>query len=301
MFAIGGFPECGDVGCVWMVTITEVRGRVHVNGSVLKQAREQVNETAAGPSRTAPTRINFRSNIAGIVKLVTTSPLRAGHFEQLKRTPFWIMVEAIRINKLNHNEFRKYDEAILKIIRTYDAQCDTFNIAGNFVQLCRSDVRLLFGIQCGTKHIDLCPCKRPTSDFIQRRSLNTVRIMSKLVKTLFEEAVVGRRRVDEEDAAKLLTLYMCGKMFFANSGEMISWAFVRYIDDLNTVRSYDWTGAILQMFMGSIKDFHQTLETVTGCVVALLYWICEHSTLVKPETESMFPRFMKWDIGALVT
>ncbi|CAL5361483.1 unnamed protein product [Camellia sinensis] len=266
-----------------------------------QQAREQVNETAAGPSRTVPTRINFRSNIAGIVKLVTTSPLRAGHFEQLKRTPFWIMVEAIRINKLNHNEFRKYDEAILKIMRTYDAQCDAFNIAGNFVQHCRNDVRLLFGIQCGTKHIDLSSCQRPTLDFIQRRSLNTMRITSKLVKTLFEEAVARRRRVDEEDAAKLLTLYMCGKMFFANSGETISWAFVRYIDDLNTVRSYDWTGAILQMFMGSIKDFHQTPEKVTGCVVALLYWICEHSTLVKPETESMFPRFMKWDIGALVT
>ncbi|KAL7199297.1 hypothetical protein ACSBR2_021562 [Camellia fascicularis] len=132
------------------------------------------------------------------------------------------MVEAIQIKKLNHNEFRKYDKAILKIIRTYDAQCDAFNIAGNSVKLCKSDVRLLFGIQCGTKHIDLSPCQRPTLDFIQRRSHNTVRITSKLVKTLFEEAVAGRRRVDEEDAAKLLTLYMCGKMFFANSEETIS-------------------------------------------------------------------------------
>ncbi|GMP47069.1 hypothetical protein CsSME_00014996 [Camellia sinensis var. sinensis] len=55
------------------------------------------------------------------------------------------------------------------------------------------------------------------------------------------------------------------------------------------------------MLMGSIKDFHYTPDKVTGCVVALLYWICEHSMLVKPETESMFPRFMRWDIGALVT
>lgn len=235
-----------------------------------QDARQPVSKTVAGPSRAAPTRINFRSNIAGIVKLVTTTPLRAGHFEQLKRTPFWIMVEAIRINKLNHKDFRKYDDAILKIIRMYDARSDSFNIGGNSVKMYKSDLRLLFGIQCGTKHIDLSPCQRPTSDFIQRRSQNTARITSKLVKSLFEEAVAGRRRVDEEDAAKLLTLYMCGKMFFANSGETISWAFVRYIDDLRTVRLYDWTGAILQMLMGSIKDFHQTPEKVTGCVVALL-------------------------------
>ncbi|KAL7186579.1 hypothetical protein ACSBR2_028332 [Camellia fascicularis] len=155
------------------------------------------------------------------------------------------MIEAIRINKLNHNEFKKYDEAILKIIQTYDAHCDAFNIGGNFLKLYRSDIRLLFGIQCGTKHIDLSPSQRPTSYFVQRRSHNTVRITSKLVKTLFEKAVARRRRVDEEDAAKLLTLYMCGKMFFANSRETISWAFVRYIDDLKTIRRYDWTGAIL--------------------------------------------------------
>ncbi|KAL7262996.1 hypothetical protein ACSBR1_001208 [Camellia fascicularis] len=183
------------------------------------------------------------------------------------------MIEAIRINKLNHNEFRKFDEAILKIIRMYDAHCDAFNIGGNFVKLCRSDIRLLFGIQCGTRHIDLSSCQRPTLNFIQRSSHNTVRITSKLVKTLFEEAMAGQRRVDKEDVAKLLTLYMCGKMFFANSGKTISWAFVRYIDDLKTVRAYDWTGAILQMLTGSIKDFHHTPEKVTGCVVALLVCI----------------------------
>lgn len=76
---------------------------------------------------------------------------------------------------------------------------------------------------------------------------------------------------------------------------------MRYIDDLKTIRAYGWTGAILQTLMGSIKGFYHTLEKVTGCVVALLYWICEHSTIVKPETENMFPRFLKWDIGALVS
>lgn len=65
---------------------------------------------------------------------------------------------------------------------------------------------------------------------------------------------------------------------------------MRYIDDLKTIRAYGWTGAILQTLMGSIKDFYHTLEKVTGCVVALL-----------PETENMFPRFLKWDIGALVS
>lgn len=166
--------------------------------------------------------ISVQTLWASYVKLVTISPLRGGHFEQLKRTPFWIMIEAIRINKLNHNDFRKFDEAILKIIRTHDKYCDAFNIGRDLVKLYRSDIRLLFGIQCGTRHLDLSPCQRPTSDFIQWRSNNTIRITSKLVKTLFKEAVCRQNRLDEEDAAKLLTLYVCGKLFFTNSGETIS-------------------------------------------------------------------------------
>ncbi|GMP23718.1 hypothetical protein CsSME_00001216 [Camellia sinensis var. sinensis] len=93
---------------------------------------------------------------------------------------------------------------------------------------------------------------------------------------------------------------MCGKLFFSNSGETISWAFVRYMNDLSTVRMYDWTGAILTTVMASIKEFHRTPGKVTGCVVALLYWLCEHSNIVEPQTDNMFLRFLKWDIGALM-
>ncbi|KAI7987211.1 hypothetical protein LOK49_LG13G01511 [Camellia lanceoleosa] len=37
------------------------------------------------------------------------------------------------------------------------------------------------------------------------------------------------------------------------------------------------------------------------CLMCVKYWICEHSTIVKPETENIFPKFLKWDIGALVS
>ncbi|CAL5339426.1 unnamed protein product [Camellia sinensis] len=148
--------------------------------------------------------------------------------------------------------------------------------------------------------MDLSPGQRPASDFIQRRCSKTSRITSKLVKTLFLEAVSGHSKQDEEDAAKLLALYICGKLFFANSGETISWTFVQYLNNLNTVRMYDWTGAILSTLMGSVKEFHKTPGKVTGCVVALLYWLCEHSTIVEPDTENMFPRFLKWGIGTLL-
>ncbi|GMP79170.1 hypothetical protein CsSME_00034825 [Camellia sinensis var. sinensis] len=31
-----------------------------------------------------------------------------------------------------------------------------------------------------------------------------------------------------------------------------------------------------------------------------MYWFCEHSNIVEPQTDNMFPRFVKWDIGVLL-
>ncbi|KAI7982186.1 hypothetical protein LOK49_LG15G02248 [Camellia lanceoleosa] len=58
---------------------------------------------------------------------------------------------------------------------------------GSSVKLRSSDIRLIFGLQCGKSCIDLLPGQRPVSDFIQCRCRDTSRITSKLVKTLFLE------------------------------------------------------------------------------------------------------------------
>ncbi|CAL5409358.1 unnamed protein product [Camellia sinensis] len=281
---------------------------VKMQGRILFKQSKRVNnavgrkvaEDIVAPPQQTHTRMNFRSNVAGIVKLVREANLRDAHLKQLRKTPFWIMIETIHMNNLNHNEFRKCDDLISKIIRSYNQRDNAFNIGGVSVKFGSSDIRLIFGLQCGKRRLDLSPGQRPVSDFIQRRCRDTSRLTLKLVKKLFLEALNGQKKQGEEDTAKLLGLYMCGKLFFSNSGETISWAFVRYMNDLSTVRMYDWIGAILTTLMASIKEFHRTPGKVTGCVVALLYWFCEHSNIVEPQTDNMFPRFLKWDIGALM-
>ncbi|KAI8019427.1 hypothetical protein LOK49_LG04G03757 [Camellia lanceoleosa] len=122
------------------------------------------------------------------------------------------MIEAIHVNKLNHNEFRKCDDLISKIIRTYDPHDNAFHIGGASVKFASSNVRLIFSLQCGKRRLDLSPGQRPVSDFIQCRCRDTLRLTSKLVKSLFFEAVKGRTKQDEEDVAKLLALCMYGKL-----------------------------------------------------------------------------------------
>ncbi|GMP62988.1 hypothetical protein CsSME_00024865 [Camellia sinensis var. sinensis] len=218
-------------------------------------------------------RLHFRSNMAGVVKMVYAIKLKDMHLVHLRKTPFWLLFEAILINQLDYNEFRKCDDLVVSIIRTYSVRAGMFVIGGRSVDFTDVDVRLLFGLQCGDAFLDFTPRSRPTSDFVQRRCGDVTRITTKLVRDLLVDA---------------------------SEGENVSWNFIRYVDNLDAMKLYDWTGAVHSMLMSSIRDFHRTPHKVTGCVIALLYWLCEHTSVVKANSAHMFPRFLKWNVNELL-
>ncbi|CAL5356437.1 unnamed protein product [Camellia sinensis] len=115
------------------------------------------------------------------------------------------------------------------------------------------------------------------------------------------EASLGDTSHDHEDTAKFLCLYVCGKLFFATFRETISWTLIRYVDNFDAMKLYDWGAAVRNMLMCSVRDFHRIPEKVTGCVVALTFWLCEHTNIVKPKYGHRFPRFLRWDAGELLS
>ncbi|KAI8021136.1 Protein MAINTENANCE OF MERISTEMS [Camellia lanceoleosa] len=244
--------------------------------------------------------LNYRPNIAGIVKIVSTSELTEAHCVHLRRTPFWFMFEAILENDLKSHDFRKCDELVFKLIQTYMPDTGCFHIGNGKLTLRDSDIRLIFGLQCGGQPLLMTPEPRPPSDFIQRRFGSESRISSKLVKTLFCDAVQGTSTRDVEEAVKLMTLYVCVKLFFSTSGESMSWTLIRIIDKLDSMKLYDWTDAIRSALQGSVKEFHRIPGKVTRCVVVLLYFLCERTTLVVVDRPGVFPRFLKWNVGTLL-
>ncbi|GMP33196.1 hypothetical protein CsSME_00006624 [Camellia sinensis var. sinensis] len=175
----------------------------------------------------------------------------------------------------------------------YVAETGYFQVRNNMLRLRDNDIRLIFGLQCGDQPLVMTAGPRPPSDFIQRRCGFVTRISSNLVKTLFLDTVRGTSAKDVEDAVKLLTLHVVVKLFFSASGESVSWMFIRIIDKLESMKLYNWTGAIWSTLPGLVKEFCRTHEKVTGCVVILLYFLCEHTTLVEANNPGVFPRFLK--------
>ncbi|KAI8029302.1 Pre-mRNA-splicing factor ATP-dependent RNA helicase DEAH1 [Camellia lanceoleosa] len=120
-----------------------------IEGHILFKQVKSLRSVPA-PIKDMKRRLNYRSNIAGIVKIVSTSSLTSAHHAHLMKTPLWLFLEAILVNDLNEHEFRKCNALVYKIIQTYDPNNDVFNI--RTLKLRDSDVRLVFGLQYGGNH-----------------------------------------------------------------------------------------------------------------------------------------------------
>ncbi|GMP26126.1 hypothetical protein CsSME_00002704 [Camellia sinensis var. sinensis] len=51
--------------------------------------------------------------------------------------------------------------------------------------------------------------------------------------------------------------------------------------------------------MGSLGQNYGKPGRVTGCVMLLMYWLCEHTTILQPRNPNAIPRCVKWDLTAL--
>lgn len=40
---------------------------------------------------------------------------------------------------------------------------------------------------------------------------------------------------------------------------------------------------------------------VVSCLFVVQFWLCEHTNIVKPKYGHRFPRFLRWDVGELLS
>ncbi|CAL5332610.1 unnamed protein product [Camellia sinensis] len=74
---------------------------------------------------------------------------------------------------------------------------------------------------------------------------------------------------------------------------------MKYLEDINKIKSYDWCDAAKQQLTKSIERNINQIDKVSGYVMVVLYWICEHTSTIKPNAKNAIPRFAKWNITCL--
>ncbi|GMQ11577.1 hypothetical protein CsSME_00054161 [Camellia sinensis var. sinensis] len=243
--------------------------------------------------------VNYRSNMTGLVKLMKTTKFTEAQLRCLRQTPFWNLFDALRNNQIDLDKCMKYDDVVVHILQMYQASEDAFYIGQKKMKIHNSDIKLIFGVDCGSKPMDITYGAKPKTGIVNRRCKNVSRLTSKWIQTLLTEALKGKKKDDNEEVARLVCMYACQKLFFSTSGETIGWGYYAHMVPLESMQEYDWAKQIRTMLTSSISQNDKNPAKVTGCVMLLMYWLCEHTTILQPHRPNAFPRCVKWDLTAL--
>ncbi|XP_058202837.1 uncharacterized protein LOC131317292 [Rhododendron vialii] len=127
---------------------------------------------------------------------------------------------------------------------------------------------------------------------------NTIKITRDDIFSIFG-ITGGSEKVSFNTLVRLLCAYLLHNLFFPD-GTTVKWIYLERVEDLERLRNYDWSGAILDELMTSIRQHHDDPRRVSRCVVVLLYWLCEHTNLVKPINTEESLGIIKWRTMDLV-
>ncbi|KAH7833202.1 hypothetical protein Vadar_004062 [Vaccinium darrowii] len=240
-----------------------------------------------------------RCSLLSIIRIVKETDLNDQHIASLKRTPFWLLFDAIISKKLQSDQCRKYDEVVLKIVQSYEEDTEAFTVGSKNIKFTSDHVRLVFGICCGNKEMTETKIKKESTALAKRLEIKESRLSTTTIERKIKELQKSMKQEDIDDVVRLLCLYLCVMLLFSNKANSVNWSYVHYMEDLEKVKEYDWASAVSKYLLESIHKNHRDISQLKGSSILLLYFLCEHTNLVEVKTANGVPRLLKWKISDL--
>ncbi|KAI8533483.1 hypothetical protein RHMOL_Rhmol10G0014400 [Rhododendron molle] len=231
-----------------------------------KRASTRTRTTRTQTQTQTQTNTKNRSNLQLTVTFLQDLSLRGDHLDLLKKTPFWLIIDAIISQKLDADKCIKSDTVLTKLLAAYNPKTDCFTIAGKNVKLTANHVKLIFGISCGTERFVAKLKTRDQVAFAKRHNIQqrlTTKAISDMLKELAQENKTNIE--DVQDVARLVCMFLIVKLFFPTSGITVSWKHVDAMEDLTQMKSYNWAAEIRDELIESIKKSQHSPKDVKGC------------------------------------
>ncbi|KAL7246192.1 hypothetical protein ACSBR2_001342 [Camellia fascicularis] len=99
--------------------------------------------------------VNYRSNMTGLVKLMKGTKFTDTQLSYLRQIPFWQLLNALRTGEIDLDKCMNYDDVVVHILQTYKASKDTIYVGKKKMNIHDNDIKLIFGVDCGTKPMDI--------------------------------------------------------------------------------------------------------------------------------------------------
>ncbi|KAF7124920.1 hypothetical protein RHSIM_Rhsim12G0117400 [Rhododendron simsii] len=234
-----------------------------------KEVEDQTEVEHTQTEQTQPASSN-QCNLQSICRVLKDTKLNDRHIASLKKTPFWLLFEAIMNRKLLSDNCRKYDEVVLRIIQSYEEESRSFIVGDRQLKLTMEHVKLIFGISCGEVQMMETNAKKESVTLAKRLKIKEPRLSAPAMKQKIKELTSTEKEQDVEDVVRLLCLYLCVTLFFSNQGTTVNWSYVQHMEGLEKAKQYDWAEAIRKYLLMSVHNNHKELKGLKGSTVLLL-------------------------------
>ncbi|KAL7214613.1 hypothetical protein ACSBR1_026912 [Camellia fascicularis] len=113
--------------------------------------------------------------MTGLVKFMKTTKFTEAQLICLQQTPFWNLLDALRNNQIDLDKCMKYDDVVVYVLQMYKASKDAFYIGEKKMNIHNSDIKLIFGVDCGSKPMDISYGAKPKTGIVNKICKNVSR------------------------------------------------------------------------------------------------------------------------------
>ncbi|CAL2276052.1 unnamed protein product [Prunus armeniaca] len=227
----------------------------------------------------------------------------------LQKTPFWSIIKAYIEGQLTKVECQKSNYQIIKLIRLYNPATKKFKFSeGNEHEITSNDVSDIFRLPNKGNKLPSTTTSTRTNLALEKKYFEKSKKITKTeIDRCLNTAIADDRKKNAMDVVRLLILELFITNLFCNSGATMAWTFLTMIDTLEAMNSYNWAQGVLDyMHYGldqAIKNKKDKTNqpSVSGCLVLILYWLCERTNLISPipGREDHKPAAVKWSLPEL--
>ncbi|CAL5325152.1 unnamed protein product [Camellia sinensis] len=164
----------------------------------------------------------------------------------------------------------KYDDVVAKILQTYQMDGETFKKSAKKLKLKSNDFKLIFGITYGQKKMNLSYGRKNEIDMVKRREITESRMTRTSITKLITQLLESNNNEDIENVVRLVCLLIYFLLLYLGTGTTIGWGFMKYMEDIDRMKFYDWCGAAKQQLTRSIASNMNQIDKVSRCVMVLL-------------------------------
>ena len=105
---------------------------------------------------------------------------------------------------------------------------------------------------------------------VLRRKITESRMTSASIQKLITKLLRSNNNEDVDDVVRLVCLLVCLLLLYPGTGTTIGWGFMKYLENIDEMKSYDWCGTAKQHLTRSIARNINQIDRVCGCVIILL-------------------------------